>query len=203
MDETIKDTGQKIMDAARTVFLRKGMDGARMQEIADEAGINKALLHYYFRNKEKLFQAILHETFRKAFPDVMGIMDSEMEFEKKIEAFIDKYFDILQQNPYLPSFMLREINRDPSSAAAVIKNSGFEPVRIFKVLELAMDSGRIRRMDPRELMVNIISMVVFPFAIAPLAREIFFAGNLEEFNDFIRKRKKNIADFVINSIALP
>lgn len=178
------------------------MDGARMQEIANEAGINKALLHYYFRNKEKLFQAILQETFKKAFPDVMGIMDSEMEFERKIHAFIGKYIDILHQNPYLPSFMLREINRDPSSAAAVIKNSGTEPDRIFKVLEFEMASGRIRRMDPRELMVNIISMVIFPFAIAPLAREIFFVGNQEEFNEFMRKRKENIADFVINSIVL-
>lgn len=196
MTAVFTDTENKILAAARTVFLRKGLDGARMQEIADEAGINKALLHYYFRNKEKLFRAILKMTFTKAFPDVMDIMESGLPVHDKIEAFIRKYTDILRNEPFLPGFMLREIQRDPSGVLLILKESGMNPSLVTRQFQKEMDAGNIRCMNPDELMINIISLTVFPFAMAPLAGEMFFRGDTEKYASFLEQRKKSIAEFV-------
>lgn len=196
MTPIFTETENKILAAARTVFLRKGLDGARMQEIADEAGINKALLHYYFRNKEKLFRAILKMTFSRAFPDVMEIMESGLPIHDKITAFIDKYTDILCKEPFLPGFMLREIQRDPSGVLQILKDSGMNPSLITRQFRKEMESGNIRDMNPDELMINIISLIVFPFAMAPLAGELFFHGDNVQYAAFLEHRKKSIAEFV-------
>ena len=86
--ENISETEQKILDAAKQVFLVKGLAGARMQEIADEAGINKALLHYYFRSKEKLFEKILNEAFTNIIPNIITIFTSNLPFFEKIRLFL-------------------------------------------------------------------------------------------------------------------
>ncbi|MEJ0102141.1 MAG: TetR/AcrR family transcriptional regulator [Bacteroidota bacterium] len=109
-DET---TEERILEAARKVFVRKGMTGARMQEIADEAGINKALLHYYFRNKEMLFDTIFRQAAQKLFPQLNIIFESDMPLFEKIETFVATYIDVMLENPYLPMFVLGEINQDP------------------------------------------------------------------------------------------
>ena len=91
MNEIKKDnTEEKILNAAQTVFIQKGMDGARMQEIADEAGINKALLHYYFRTKQKLFEAIFKKVFSQIFPNLMDMVHSELPIEEKLGDFSGK-----------------------------------------------------------------------------------------------------------------
>lgn len=125
---TQKDnTEDKIIEAAKEVFIKKGMDGARMQEIADEAGINKALLHYYFRSKEKLFDAIFERVIRMAFPRISQIIFSDLHFRVKVEQAIDTYLDLLMKHPYLPAFILKEINRDASLFINLIKKFGFDP----------------------------------------------------------------------------
>ena len=93
-----ESTEQKILDAARTIFMRKGLNGARMQEIADEAGINKALLHYYFRSKDKLFYAIFKEAFNILIPYVSAVFNSDESIEIKLTRLAEKYIDILEIN---------------------------------------------------------------------------------------------------------
>src|SRR5580698_7184188 len=100
---------EKILTAAKKIFLLKGMDGARMQDIADEAKINKALLHYYFRSKEMLFEKIFKEALEKLFPKILDIWKSDVSLFQKIENFCVKYIDMMQQNPYLPLFVLNEV----------------------------------------------------------------------------------------------
>ncbi|UCG28570.1 MAG: TetR/AcrR family transcriptional regulator, partial [Bacteroidales bacterium] len=101
-----------IFEAAKRVFGRKGLDGARMQEIADEAGINKALLHYYFRTKEKLFEAVLTDIFQSFFPKAMVIMaDPDISIREKIEQFVNIYISLIQENPYMPGFMAHELTK--------------------------------------------------------------------------------------------
>ena len=113
--ETKKDsTEDKILEAAKNVFVAKGMEGARMQEIADEAGINKALLHYYFRSKEKLFEAIFSKIIQFAFPEITRIAQSNEPFISKIEQVVDAYIDLLIKHPFIPGFIMKELNRDPS-----------------------------------------------------------------------------------------
>ena len=174
------NTEQKILDAAQLVFIKKGMDGSRMQEIADEAKINKALLHYYFRSKQKLFEAIFKKVFSTAFPKIKSLMLSDLPIEEKIGLFVDKYIDLLLKNPYLPGFILKEINRDPDFFASIIQNQGINPREIFAMFEREMDAGNIRKMDPRDLMVNIIALSIFPIAAKPLLRIILFEGDKKD-----------------------
>src|SRR5215831_5817845 len=109
--KTIDNTEKRILAAAKKVFLTKGMDGARMQDIADAAGINKALLHYYFRSKEKLFEKIFTEAMSGLFPKINSILESEQTVFEKIEMICGEYIDQIQQTPYLPMFILSEAGR--------------------------------------------------------------------------------------------
>ncbi len=201
MNDPKKDnTEEKILEAAHSVFVKKGMDGARMQEIADEAKINKALLHYYFRTKEKLFEAIFKRVLSQIFPNLMTMVYSDKPFEEKLGAFIESYIDLLQKNPFLPTFILKELNREPVFLAAHLKNSGIEPRRLFAMLEAEMEAGNIRRMDPRDLLVNMISLSIFPVAGKPLLSIMLFDNDKKAYDEFINTRKKTVKEFILNSI---
>ncbi|HKI89107.1 MAG TPA: TetR/AcrR family transcriptional regulator [Draconibacterium sp.] len=203
MSELKKDnTEEKILNAAQTVFIHKGMDGARMQEIADEAGINKALLHYYFRTKQKLFDAIFKKVFSQVLPNIMEMVHSELPIEKKLGIFIEKYIDMLLKNPFLPTFILKEMNREPDFLASVLKKSGVKPREIFSMFEKEMQAGNIRKMDPRDLLVNILGLSIFPIAAKPLLKIMLFENNRKAYNEFISRRKKTVTEFIFNSILI-
>src|SRR3954463_1613260 len=106
---------QKILEAAKQVFFDKGMHGARMQDIADKAGINKAMLHYYFRSKEKLFEKIFTEVAGHFLPRIATILASENSVLEKIDTFCAEYISQVMQTPYVPIFILNEINRQPEA----------------------------------------------------------------------------------------
>ncbi|HZH72925.1 MAG TPA: TetR/AcrR family transcriptional regulator [Mariniphaga sp.] len=201
MVEKKKDTTEeKILAAAQSVFIRKGMDGTRMQEIADEAGINKALLHYYFRSKQKLFEAIFNKAFAQILPDIINMVDSEKTFIEKLNIFIDNYFDLLMKNPFLPGFIIKEINRDSDLIVSVFKKQGINPSIFLEVAKQEMEKGKIRKMDPRELIINILAMCIFPFAARPLMEIIFFNNDEKAYQDFLIQRKNNVKEFVLKSI---
>lgn len=201
--ETKKDnTEEKILEAAKSVFLNKGMDGARMQEIADEAGINKALLHYYFRSKERLFEAIFGEIIKFAFPKITRIIASDLGIVSKIEQFVDAYLEILMKHPFIPGFIMKELSRDPSTFLKMIMKFGFNPQIIFTQIEEAMDRGEIIRMDPRHLAVNVISMCVFPFAARPIISFVMFKEDQQAIENFYRERATVIKQFVVNAIVV-
>ena len=203
MNEIKKDnTEDKILNAAQNVFIRKGMDGARMQEIADEAHINKALLHYYFRTKEKLFGAIFKKVFMQIFPNIMAMVHSELPIEQKLGIFIEKYIDLLQKNPFLPTFILKEMNRDPDFLATILKSNGVKPNVIFAMFEKEMDAGKIRKMDPCDLLINILGLSIFPIAAKPLMTIMFFNNDKKAYNQFIENRKITVKEFVLNSILI-
>lgn len=201
--ETKRDnTEEKILEAAKNVFVTKGMDGARMQEIADEAGINKALLHYYFRSKERLFEAIFGEIIKFAFPKITGIISSDEPVTTKIELVIDAYTSLLINHPFIPAFILKELNRDPSGIFKLITKYGFKPESVWGKLEEAMDKGEIVRMDPRHLIINIVSMCVFPFAARPILNYVIFKENKEALAAFYAERADVVKQFVINALVV-
>jgi len=203
MNETKKDnTEEKILVAAQEVFIEKGMDGARMQEIADKAGINKALLHYYFRTKQKLFEAIFEMVFSKIFPNLMAMVHSELPFEEKLGIFLEKYISLLQKNPFLPTFILKEMNRNPEILASIIKSNGVDPNEVIAMFKKEMDAGRIRKMDPRDVLINMLGLSIFPVAAGPLLKIMFFDNNKQEYDHFIEKRKETVKAFILNSIML-
>ncbi len=201
MNEIKKDnTEEKILKAARTIFVRKGMDGARMQEIADEAGINKALLHYYFRSKQKLFEAIFGNIIGQIFPNITSVLLSDKPIDEKIGIFIETYIDMLLQNPYLPAFMLKEINRDSDFFENTIKDRKIELSSIFKMLEKEMEAGKLRKMNPRDIIANLLSMCIFPFAAKPMLKLILFGDNHQQYDQYLEQRKSTIKEFALNSI---
>ena len=110
-----ESTEARILSAGKKILLKKGMDGARMQDIADEAGINKALLHYYFRSKEKLFETIFMEVAAEFLPRIGKILAAEVSVFEKIEMFCSEYINQIIQTPYVPIFVLNEINRQPKA----------------------------------------------------------------------------------------
>lgn len=198
--EKDQNTEQKILAAAKQVFLEKGMDGARMQDIADRAGMNKALLHYYFRNKEKLFEMVFMEQAAQFLPRVGNIMMSDAPLFSKIEQFVDVYITKLTENPYLPLFVLNELNRQPESFILKIWGEKRPPVQQFamQVME-EVKKGNIKPIEPPHLIVNMVSMCIFPFVAKPMIKWVTQMDD-EAFKQFIEKRKTEVSKFIIDSI---
>jgi AcrR family transcriptional regulator len=196
-----KDTEIKILEAAKKVFILKGLDGARMQEIADEAGINKALLHYYFRSKDQLFAMIFKVEIGNFFPRLIPVLlSNDMGFDEKIRHFVESYIDLFLKNPFLPTFIIREINRNPQMVAQFFKEAGIESSNFKLIIAgFAAELG----MNPKEafhLIINTVSACIFPFAGRPIIEQVFFDGNADDYNLFLEERKKFVAEFVISSI---
>ncbi len=196
-----KTTEEKILLAAKKVFIHKGMSGARMQDIADEAGINKAMLHYYFRNKQKLFEVIFLEAAEKLFPAINEVFESDTPLFEKIENFCDRYISIMSENPFLPLFVLNEISRDPVTFFSKIwgKQTVPRPHKFLEQIEREVKKGNIMRISPIQLLMNLVSMTIFPF----VAKEMFkFNMQIDEmqFRAIMEQRKKEIPKFIIQSI---
>ncbi|MBL6963349.1 MAG: TetR/AcrR family transcriptional regulator [Bacteroidetes bacterium] len=205
MDSTLTETEQKILNAAKKVFVLKGMSGARMQEIANEAGINKSLLHYYFRTKEKLFDSVFQSALGEFFPKIRSYMLSDSSLEDKIKVFVTEYSKVLQENPFLPSFILGEVNRNPEHIISYFKQHVGSikdkniPAFHQATKELA-EKGSSSGFDPRNLLLNMIGMILFPILARPVIKEVFFDGNNAEFEVFMKNRESHISEFIINSI---
>lgn len=196
-----KSTEEKILAAAKKVFVSKGMAGARMQDIADEAGINKALLHYYFRSKEKLFDVVFTEAAQKLFPKINSIFESDAPLFSKIENFTEEYITVMSENPYLPLFVLNEISKDPETFLHKFwhKQGLSRPQKFLEQIEKEVKKGTIKRISPLHLLINLISMSIFPFIGKPM---IQYAMGLDElqFRNIMQQRKKEVPKFIIDSI---
>ncbi|OQP49427.1 TetR/AcrR family transcriptional regulator [Niastella populi] len=195
-----KSAEQKILDAAKQIFMENGLDGARMQDIADKAGINKALLHYYFRSKDKLFERIFTEEAQKFMPKVTTIMLSELPLFEKIEKFMSEYIDTLSQNPLLANFILNEIHRNPKEMIKKIWGSHRPPIeKVEEHVAKLVKKGEIRPIKGYELMINMVSLCIFPFLARPMVQWIT-KTNDDEFMKMMQQRKKTVVQFVIDSI---
>jgi AcrR family transcriptional regulator len=200
MIQSGKETEAIILDAARKVFIKKGFDGATMQKIADEAGINKALLHYYYRNKDRLFEAVFKEAFGKIIPRIQQVLFSKGPFFDKIAVFVESYISTLQNVPEIPIFILHELRRNPERIVELVKNSGIQPALFVEMVEAEIDKGTIKKVDPIQLLVNILAMCIFPFAARPIIEGFILNNDEEAFNSLIDKRKTEVTHFIINSI---
>ncbi len=200
--EEERNTEQLILNAAKKVFLRKGFDGARMQEIADEAGINKALVHYYYRSKDKLFNAIFTEAFSTLIPTIEELIEKEQGLFEKIWGVIDHYIDMLSNNPHLPMFIFHEISRNPERLLQFASNIGIKPQKLISAIQREIDQGNIRPVKPEHLIVNIIAMCIFPFVGRPMISGILMGGNQERYQAFLNERKVEVMTFVLNAIKI-
>jgi len=194
------ETETLILDAARKVFLENGFDGTTMQKISDEAGINKALLHYYFRSKDRLFEAVFVEAFSRMIPNLMKIFASEAEFPDKIRGFVATYISALQQYPQIPLFILHELHRNPGRIIELIHSTGMNPGFVIQIIRQEVRNGNIIDIDPMQLMVNMLAMCIFPFAARPMIQGFIFNNDTKTFEIFLEKRKTEVADFIIKAI---
>lgn len=193
-------TEEKIFNAARIVFQKKGFAGARMQEIADEAGINKAMLHYCFKNKELLFQAVFMNAFGQLAPQINEIFNSNDSVFEKIKKFTYSYISFVILNPYLPQFVIQEMNNNPAFVMSFLKNVNRpNPASLITQIEKEIADGIIKPINPKHLLMNIISMTVFPFAAQMMIKGMLQISD-EEFNQMMEERKTSIAEQIINSI---
>lgn len=196
------NTEERILKAARTVFIRKGMDGARMKEIADEAGINKALLHYYFRSKQKLFETIVEKLFQQIFPNILLLTNTNLPIKERLERFIENYIDILLNNPFLPAFVIQEMNRDTNFFVTTFNRLGINPDLIINMFNEEIEAGNIIKMNPREIVLNTLSMCLFPFAARPLMQLLLLKNDSEAYNRLLEERKTTVSNFILNSILI-
>jgi AcrR family transcriptional regulator len=194
-------TEQVILDAAKKVFVRKGMAGARMQDIADEAGFNKALVHYYFRSKEKLFEVIFMEAAGQLFPRINAIFEGDQPLFEKIELFCDEYITVVSANPYLPMFVLNEIHQDPQYFLQKVwkGKSKPKPAKFLEQIETEVRKGTIKRINPLHLLMNLISMTIFPFVAKPMIEKNLGLDDVQ-FRAAMEQRKKEIPRFIIDAI---
>ncbi len=190
----------KIMSSATRIFVLKGKAGTSMQDIATEAGINRTLLNYYFRSKDNLFEQVFTNTFSRFLPDIVNALTSEMPVSTRLENFIDYYFTMLLENPVIPLFILQELTSNPDRLIKMLKSGGMSTDVVIKSLELEMEQGTIRRMDPREIVVNFMSLIIFPFAARKIIEEMIFLGDEEAYSDFLRQRKENLKTTFIQSL---
>jgi TetR/AcrR family transcriptional regulator len=193
------NTEQKILEAAKIVFHRKGFDGARMQEIADEAGINKSLLHYYYRSKENLFNAVFKAAFLDLFKRLTTVISSGSPLEEKVKYFFSDYISFLQKNSYIPWFILNTIHQNPEKIAQLFRETGFSPDQIFDGIKKSVRKEGIKVRDSRQLVINIISLSIFPLLARPLLM-IILGLKEKEFDKFIETRKKELPEFFMNAI---
>ena len=186
-------TEEKIKEAARRVFTQKGYAATRTRDIAAESGYNLALINYYFRSKEKLFEMIMLEHLQLFVHSVMGIVsDPATSLENKVELLITHYIDMLKGNPDLPLFVLSEVNAHP---AKLVSRLGFSKMKHEKLAfvqqwkELA--EKKKLKYNPLHILINVLSMTIFPFVASPLLRDRT-GMSVADFNAMMEERKKLI-----------
>lgn len=167
-------TEEKLMWAAKNAFIKYGLEGARMQDIANEAGISKSMLHYYFSSKEKLFEQIFRQAVSDIFSKLREILDSDESVLGKINRLAGEYIDFLLEHPYLPLFVLHESHKDPMA----FKNDFLAPHdmtftnRFVSQITEEVKSGQIRAINPHILIQQIMGMCVFPIVAQPVLQTL-------------------------------
>lgn len=189
-------TKEIIIAAAHDVFIRKGMEGARMQEIADEAGTNKALLHYYFHSKQELFNEVFYRILSRFLPGIILIFKGEEPMLEKIEAVVAEYDSFMSRNPYLPQFVIGEINRDPDQLSRFMTSQGLDFELVEKMINKEVKAENIRPITFPHLFVNLIGMIVMPYLGRPLFQRKLFQNDPAKYDEFLKERRSVITSFV-------
>jgi len=190
-------TELKIKQAAQKVFMQKGYAAARTRDIAEAAGINLALLNYYFRSKEKLFDIIMLENLQHFIEGIKEILNNrKTSIEQKVEAIVTNYIDLLTRQPDLPLFILHELRTHPKEIVSKIDRDKFINKSYFmQQIKDAAKQGKIAPVNPLHFLINIISLTVFPFVASPVLQNI--GGlNQQDFNALMEERKKLIPKWI-------
>ena len=197
-----ENTELEILEAAKEIFQQKGMAGARMQEIADKAKINKALLHYYYRSKQLLFEAVFKSAFTLLAPQLNKVLNDDTELFEKIESFTDSYVSFVIKHPYLPNFVIQELNKNPEFMQTLRAQKNFPSMEKFSLqVGECIENGSIRPIKAEQLLINILSLNIFPFIGQPLLMTLLNVDK-DSYSEILLERKTEVASFIINSIKI-
>jgi TetR/AcrR family transcriptional regulator len=194
---TPSDTEIKIIDAAKKVFKASGFAGTRMQQIADEAGISKASLHYYFRSKEKLFDLIFDQTMAEFMPLISTWEEDSTAWEQKLGLFIIDFFKFLQDKSML--FIIQEINRNPELLMKRKRNNGHTKNRFIAYFEKLHQAGKINDIDPKLIFIFLHSLCVYPILNAELFKMNTDMQD-EVYKDFMSTYPEKVTRFLIETL---
>ena len=188
-----ENTETEILRAAKEIFQQKGMAGARMQEIADKAKINKALLHYYYRSKQLLFEAVFKSAFSLLAPQLNKVLNDDSDLFEKIRKFTENYVSFVIKHPYLPNFVIQELNKNPEFVQKLRSEKNFPSIEKFKLqVSDAINQGIIKPIEAEQL---------FTFIGEPLLMTLVNVDK-ESYNKILENRKTEVAEFIINSIKI-
>jgi AcrR family transcriptional regulator len=206
--ERDRDTERRILDAAHAVFVHRGTAGARMQEIAAEAGVNQALLHYYFRSKDRLSQAAFERAASQFMPTVIQVLASDAELEAKVTRIIELELDHLARAPYLPGYIISEVTHHPERARQLIASvTGRAPedvrphvvAMLRKQIDARVKSRRMRPIAPEQFVVNLMALCIFPFAARPMIAAML-GMDQQAFEQFIARRRQDLPAFFLGAL---
>ncbi len=196
-DSTTEDL---IFDAARSVFEEQGLGGSRMQEIARRAGINQSMLHYYFRTKAQLFDAVFEKAMAEALPPVLAILRSDTPLLDKIEKFVESYLTMLAHNPHLPGFILEELRRNPQRLRDI---AGKQTTGVFSVfasqVEESVANKIIRPIAAEHLFANMLSLCVFPYVARPMLQTVVGFTD-DDYTRMLAERKVQVTRFILDAL---
>jgi TetR/AcrR family transcriptional regulator len=195
------DTRSRLLEAATVHFARRGFEGARTQAIADDAGINKAMLYYHFQDKEHLYRETLASIFGSLFQQIFPVLLREdLPARNRLLSIVGIYQQYLLEHPDLRSLMLRELAAGGSHLKRVmgeqleqIPGGGIE--RVFTQIQDMIDSGQIRPGDPRQIFLHIVSLIIFPFVARPLLETIWDVTP-QEYTSLLGERIQAITDLL-------
>ncbi len=197
-----RNTERKIFDAATELFLEKGVDRTSVREIAAKANINLALMNYYFRSKENLFDAIFSMLVNKNSEELIRILDSDLDLETKIRRYVGVYIDMLSDNPLLVSFVMSILHRSRERITEMKSISSLYATEQFtRQLIEEGKKGNIKPTDPTHFFVDMLSLIAFPFAIKLLIMDKNHFGE-KEFSQFVLDRKQRVPEILIESMRL-
>jgi TetR/AcrR family transcriptional regulator len=193
-----QETEKLIKDTAREIFFQKGRLKATTQEIADEAGVNRTLIHYYFRSREQLLQIVFEEAVKETREKIGAIFKSDSPFKVKISQYLDVFIDRNIRYPYMQNFIITEINQNPEKEAEYLsKKRASLSKTIFPQLEEEISKGGITPIKPEHFMANLMSMCSYPLVAKPILQGMFNLND-EEYKTFLRERKNIIYTTLFN-----
>lgn len=201
--DSVSGVRQRIVDTARELFVENGFEGTSVRDIANASGTNVAMVNYYFQSKTGLFEVIFKEAFDILVTRIFAVLGSDRPVADVVESWINTYYDLLVQYPQIPSFILTAASHNPSTVAGLVES--YNPAEVFEhfagLVERDRGQGLIGEYPAMDIIINIVSLCVFPFVMGPLVRKIT-GISADRYDEFIHEHKEHVIDFVRNALVV-
>lgn len=188
-----QDTELLIKETAKKLFFGEGKFNATTQEIADAAGVNRTLINYYFRSRDKLFEVVFEDAQKHEQEITAKIVFSDLPLKQKVEDYLKLYFEYTKQYPYLEIYIVTQMNqgccyKDPDAMNAML-------YKFYKEIEAEMDKGNVERMRPQQFLLNLISLSCFPVSMRPMLEQSM-GYSKEQFDTLLEERRQIIMNML-------